>query len=56
MIPCQVLYVSEDYDFAILQAQEKVPGRVAMELAPRGYSQGWDSRCTPWAIPASATN
>lgn len=40
MIPCQVLYVSEDYDFAILQAQEKVPGRVAMELAPRGDSQG----------------
>lgn len=40
MIPCQVLYVSEDYDFAILQAQEKVPGRVAMELAPRGDDQG----------------
>lgn len=40
MIPCQVLYVSEDYDFAILQAQEKVPGGVAMELAPRGDDQG----------------
>lgn len=40
MIPCQVLYVSEEYDYAILKAQEKVPGRVAMELAPRGDGQG----------------
>lgn len=33
MVECDVLYVSEDYDFAVLRALEPVEGRVALELA-----------------------
>ena len=52
MIPCKVLYVSEDYDFAILQAREKVPGRVALELAPRRESQGVGQQVYALGYPA----
>ena len=33
MVACDVLYISQDFDFAVLQARERVPGRVALELA-----------------------
>lgn len=35
MVPCKVLYTTDEYpDFAVLQAQEAVSGRVALRLQP----------------------
>ena len=33
MVPCDVVYISEEYDIAILKTDEPVEGRVALELA-----------------------
>lgn len=52
MIACKVRYISEDYDFAILQATEPVPGRVALELAAGAETLGVGQQIYALGFPA----
>lgn len=52
MVECRVLYISQDYDFAILQALEPVPDRVALELAPGAETLGVGQQIFALGFPA----
>ena len=55
MVACDVLYISQDFDFAVLQARERVPGRVALELAAGAETLGVGQQVMPWAFLPRAT-
>lgn len=52
MVACDVLYISQDFDFAVLQARERVPGRVALELAAGAETLGVGQQVYALGFPA----